>query len=281
MSFAQLSDRDIGLLCDFVYNKTGIRIDPSNRDALEHRLGKRMDALNYTDPFAYINYMKFDSTEVETKAFIDLLTTNETYFYRDLPQLTVWAKKVMPEVLLQRRAQENGNKIKIWSAACSVGCEAYTMAIMLLEELPDSGDWKFEIVGTDISPSALQVARDGLYTKREVGFLPSGYQTKYFRKEGDFFHIQPQLKNMVTFKYLNLVDEPAMEKMHGFDVVFCRNVLIYFDQESREQVLDCLYDSLNNHGFIFLGHSEFLSNISDAFKMVRLGRDIVYKKEEN
>jgi chemotaxis protein methyltransferase CheR len=239
-----------------------------------------MEALNYKDTFAYINYMKFDSTEIETRAFLDLLTTNETYFHRDLPQLMIFVKKVMPVILEHRKTMNNGKRIRLWSAACSVGCEAYTLALLLKEELDDFFDWQFEIIGTDISSSALKVAKDGLYSKREVGFLPSELQRKYFKAQGEFFSVDPTLRSMVQFKYLNLVDEDAMTKMNSFDVVFCRNVMIYFDQDSREQVLDSLYDSMNPLSYIFMGHSEFLSNMSQAFKMERLGRDIVYKKED-
>ena len=275
----KLSANDYAKLCEFVYDRTGIRFTENNRDFVEYRLGKRIKDTNQKDVSDYLYFMKYDASGKEMRTFFDLLTTNETFFHRDLPQLMVFVKKVMP-LVLQRKSRDGNSNIRIWSAACSVGCEPLSLAILLREELPQFPLWRFEILATDISPSVLKVAQDGLYTDREIQFIPEAHQKKYFTRSGDYWKISAELKNSVKFSTLNLVDQKAMASMCNFDVVFCRNVLIYFDGASRDKVLDNLYESLVDGGYIFLGHSEFLSQMSRSFRMERIGTDIVYMKPE-
>jgi chemotaxis protein methyltransferase CheR len=208
---------------------------------------------------------------------VELLTTNETYFFRDFPQLEGFANEVLPRVVDGKRKGKDYT-LNIWSAACSTGDEAYTLAIILHACLDDFKQWHIGLHATDIDSEVLATARRGVYSERAMKDVPPGYLQRYFTRRRDEYAVCKEIRDMVKLAQVNLVDRKAMRKYHGVDVIFCRNALIYFDDRSRRQVLNSFYDSLLPGGFIFLGHSESVGRISAAFEPVKFGSTIVYQK---
>jgi len=176
------------------------------------------------------------------------------------------------------REKGDRKKIKIWSAACSTGEEPYTLSIILLEMLDEPEEWEIQILASDINTEVLQKARAGLYEGRSVRDVPPEYLEKYFTKRDDKYLINLNVKKPVSFRRINLADRNEMSSVSGCDFIFCRNCLIYFDDESRKSVLSNFYESLNPGGFIFLGHSESVGRISSAYEVRKIGDTIVYSR---
>lgn len=267
-------------ITDLIYKRTGIRFEANKVYFLETRLRRRLEELKMASFAEYIRYLYFlDRDGKEFQKLIELLTINETYFFRDFPQLKAFAEYCLPDVA-ERKYREGNNTLILWSAGCSSGEEPYTLAIILKEMLEDVNKWKINILATDIDNDALEKAREGVYDERSVKDVPIEYIDKYFTilRDGRF-KISDEIKSMVTFAYLNLGDRMSIRRYRNFDFIFCRNVLIYFDDISRKQVVDHFYIALNRGGYIFLGSSESLSRITNAFKLKRMGGNLVYVKE--
>ncbi|MZP30303.1 chemotaxis protein [Heliobacterium undosum] len=262
---------------DLIYKRTGIWFEPHKLYYVEKRISERMEELDVIDYREYYHLIKFSNDTAEIELLINRLTVNETYFFRDFPQLAGFAEAVLPEVVREKQAA-GVRKLKIWSAGCATGEEPYTLAIILLEMLPDPKSWEIEILATDINTRVLEEARKGYYNARSVKDVPPEYLERYFTRRLDRHLINLNVKKMVQFKYLNLMDQQGMQEQSGFDFIFCRNVLIYFNPESRLKVLENFYRSIRSGGFIYLGHSESVSRITEAFKMKRVGGNIVYYK---
>ena len=216
--------------------------------------------------------------EDEIQQFVNAFTVNETYFYREDYQLKCLTNDLMLERVRERHA---GDVIRIWSAACSSGEEPYSIAMWLLENWPSVDDYAIEIVASDIDTRVLELARAGTYGKRALMRLPPELIGKYFDAlPGERWQISPQLRDSISFTAVNLV-EPGQTRTHGqFDVVFCRNVLIYFDDASRRVAAENLYENLFPGGFICLGHTESMSRISSLFEVRRFADAIVYQRPE-
>jgi chemotaxis protein methyltransferase CheR len=168
----------------------------------------------------------------------------------------------------------------VWSSASSSGEEAHTLAMIFLEKIkPKYPSLEFEVVGTDISPSILDIAKKGVYREYSVRNMPKLYLDKYFHTEDGRFIVNDNVRRLVRFDHMNLFDQQRMRGMSNFDIVFCCNVLIYFDAKSKIQVVSQLYDSLNRGGYLFIGYAESLHGISSAFKIMNYPKAIVYKKE--
>lgn len=236
-----------------------------------------MDNLAITDFWEYLKRIETDRNALNK--LLELITTNETYFFRDIPQLDMFSKDVLPE-LLNRKASKGDFRLKIWSAGCSTGEEPYTIAIILKERLEYFDDWDIEILGTDISERVLRLAQDAIYMPRSLKDVPEYIKLKYFEYSpvDKMYKLKDEIKKLVTFRYLNLYDESKMRLMRNYDVIFCRNVLIYFDEESRKKVVEYFYDALNPGGYIFLGHSESILRITKAFEIVYFDNNIAFRK---
>ncbi len=202
------------------------------------------------------------------------LTVNETYFFREYDQLKCFAEEALPELAAGVR---NGERLRVWSAGCSTGEEAYTLAIILFEMLGDDG-LDFEVHATDINSEVLAKARLGVYEQRSVRDVPLVYLEKYFTGAGGRYAVVPRLKEKVRFYQVNLKDRSQMVRMRGFHAIFCRNVLIYFDDLGRREVALSFYESLLPGGFIFLGHSESMSRILPVFRVRKFKNAIIYQK---
>ncbi|MBC7961032.1 MAG: protein-glutamate O-methyltransferase CheR [Vallitaleaceae bacterium] len=256
-----------------IYKKTGLYYENNKKYFVEKRIENRavlfqMDSLN-----EYYMYLKFESDTTEFYKLINDLTVNETYFFRDFPQLRNFAEDVLPIVA---KGKEDRKKLKIWCAACSTGEEPYTLSIILREMLEKPEEWDLQIIASDINTEVLQSAKIGLYDKRAVKDVPPEYLERYFTKSHDQYLINLNIRKSVTFKRINLMDEKDRSSINGCDFIFCRNCLIYFDDESRKSVVTSFYESLNPEGFLFLGHSESVGRISSAYKVKRMGDTIVY-----
>ncbi|MBI3815524.1 MAG: protein-glutamate O-methyltransferase CheR [Nitrospinae bacterium] len=266
-------------LRDLIYEKSGIYFADAKKYLLENRLVKRLEEKNFKTFEEYYYFLKYDPRRHhELSSLFDSITTNETSFFRNPPQLEAFEKGVMPVVVESHRKSSN-NKIRIWSAACSTGEEPYTIAIILLENKLLVSGMSVEIVASDISEIVLASARKGVYGSNSIRNTSKQYLDKYFAANSDSYAVKPEVKNMVKFNNINLYDQGKMKMMKGFDVIFCRNVLIYFDEKAKRQVISNLYDSLNICGYLIIGHSESLHNISRAFKLININRMPVYKKE--
>ncbi len=276
----ELTMDEFEYLTDFVYRRVGIRFEAKKVYFVSKRVEKRMEALDIVSPSDYLRYLKFsDPKGLEFQNLINLLTVNETYFFRDFPQFEVFAEHCLSEVVAGKIAAGD-NRIRVWSAGCSTGEEAYTISIILHEMLDDVGEWDIDILASDIDENVLRRAAGGEYDGRSIKEVPLEYLEKYFQKgRNGTYHIGQRPREIVRFEHLNLSGGAAVRLRKGFDFIFCRNVLIYFDDFSRKKLVDHFYVALNRGGYIFLGPSESVGRITTAFKLKRLGRHLVYCKE--
>jgi chemotaxis protein methyltransferase CheR len=275
----ELSSEQFEKLAGKIYSQLGLQFDEKKNYFLQKRVEKRMQTLGLDDPQKYLFMLCYaDADGVEMQALANLITTNETYMFREYEQLEAFADHCLPE-LLSAKESRGDHTLRIWSAGCASGEEAYTLAIILREVFPQSQFWNCEIVATDIDQNVLNQAARARYGSRSVHEVPAEYLTRHFIASGDSYVVRPGTASLVKLAHLNLHDRAAMRTMKNFDFIFCRNVLIYFDDRSRKMVVDHFYNALNRGGFIFLGHSESVGRISTAFKLKRLGSHLVYAKE--
>ena len=262
-------------LRDMLYDHCGVYFDDESRYFVEGRLQnslRRLQIDNFKDYYFFIKYN--DRGQDEFTHLIDLLTIHETYFFREDQQLKAFSDEILPELLGTRAS---GKSLRIWSAGCSTGEEAYTIAMLILEN-DVFRDWNIEIFASDISQRVLQSARRGIYPNSSLRVINSYYLSKYFHKEEQGFRIDDRVKKKVTFLHLNLLDSDKMGLIHGLDAIFCRNVIIYFDHQAKKKSITTFFQKLNRGGFLMLGHSESLINLSTAFSLRHFRHDMVYQK---
>ena len=241
---SKLTEQTFADLRSFIYDRTGIYFQDNKRYLMESRIGKRLTELELPDYGAYLKHLRNGGMRTELSNLVNAITINETFFFRNTAQLEVMESDLLPE-LIKLREQDGSRRIRIWSAACSTGDEPYTVALMLKEKMqPRYPHIRFEIVGTDINTEVLDVARKGTYGAYAMRNVPATYQTKYFTREGDRHTLMPEIRNMVTFKHLNLMDRTGMMMMRNIDFILCANVLIYFDTASKQKVVSSFYNSL-------------------------------------
>lgn len=260
---------------DFFYARTGIHFDDKKRYFVDKRLIDRMTATrnaSFNDYFALLR----KNTSGELQALVNLMTTNETYFYREEYQFKCLVNSVLPE-LIKNKAP--GDPIRIWSIPSSSGEEPYSLCIYLLENWDKVDEYDIELFASDIDTDVLRLAEDGVYQKRALQYLPPALVDKYFDEiSSGNFQIASMLRESVTFTRVNLTDPSQTRAYHNFDIIFCRNLLIYFDDMSRRHAAETLYDALVPGGFICLGHSESMSRISPLFNTRRFPDCIIYQK---
>jgi len=275
-----LALKDFATIRDEVYRQLGIYFEDSKVAFIQKRIEKRMETLGM-DSFANYGFLlRFgDKKGHEIQELANLITTNETYMFREFEQLQAFADYCLP-MTLKPLEQANDRRLRIWCAGCSSGEEAYTLAIILQEVMHDWRTWDLKIKATDVDQVRLDMARRATYDERSVKEVPPEYFDRHIKSlPAGYFGIKPETAKLVEIEHLNLSDRMAMRAMRSFDFIFCRNVLIYFDDASRKAVVDHFYNSLKPGGFIFLGHSESIGRISTAFKLMRVGEHLVYRKE--
>lgn len=270
-----MSDEEFRLLRDFVHGYCGIYFDQTSRFLLEHRLARRLKQHGFSRFTEYYHFLKYDKQrEEELAAVVDVLTTNETYFFREEYQLKALTEEILPEVRERNKAKRT---LSIWSAGCSTGEEPYTIAMLLLEQGTWS-DWKVDILGSDISQRVLASARKGVYRGNAFRATPEALKDRYFTPEGDGFRIADRVRRWVSFASVNLLDPGKTALVGTMDIILCRNVIIYFDQTAKKSVIGMFLGKLADGGFLLLGHSESLINLSTAFTLRHFRHDMVYQK---
>lgn len=273
-----ISDKDFEQLRDFIYNLCGMYFHTTKKYFLESRLTRRMEATATKTYQEYYLLLKSPRGSEELKYLMDEITTNETYFFRNVPQLAALETKLLPEIV-ETKNKMGFRKLRIWSAASSSGEEAYTMAMILLEKRATLlKDWIIEIVGTDINETVIAQAKEGIYNAYSVRNIPEVYKRKYIREDNGKFILSPEVKKFVTFNKLNLYEDSKMIFMKSFDFIFCANVLIYFDTASKSKVVQHFYNNLQPYGYFFVGQSESLHGVNDKFKTVHFPGGFGYKK---
>jgi chemotaxis protein methyltransferase CheR len=277
-SGVKMSDDTFRLIREFIYQQTGIYFQDNKKYLLEGRLGKRLQVLNLGTFEEYLQLIKYGTRRNdELKYFYDAITINETFFFRNEPQFEAFEKTLVPSILAGKSGRY---KLRVWSSASSSGEEAHTIAMLFLERLkPKYPALELEVVGTDINSTVLDTARKGVYRDYSVRNMPKMYLDKYFKAEDGRYTVRDDVRRLVRFESLNLYDQIRMRQMGTFDIVFCCNVLIYFDGPSKIQVVSNLYDALNRGGFLFIGYAESLHGISTAFKLENFPKTVAYKKE--
>lgn len=272
-----MSEEEFRLIRDLIYDHCGIFFNGESKYLLEKRLTRRLGLLNLVSYKDYYHLLKYDiRKDQELSDLMDVLTTNETYFFREDFQLKAFTDEIVPE-LMAAKEKKGDRTLRIWSAGCSTGEEPYTIAMLLLDIARVKG-WRVEIIGTDISQRVLQQARKGVYGKSSFRATDSRYLDRFFLEQEGSFRISDEVRECVTISQLNLFDHGRLALLGKMDIIFCRNVIIYFDQPAKKRVVETFYNSLRPGGFLLLGHSESLMNISTLFTLRHLKNDMVYQK---
>lgn len=312
-----LKPEEFRLLRDLFASRAGLNFGPEARFAMERRLRERLLVLKLHDFADYHHYLRFGAHAAdEWDEALDLLTTNETYFFREERQLRGFAEELLPMFHSQMLARGK-RRLVIWSAGCSTGEEVYTIAILvhqsglffprrstILDPVPAPGPavaanspfggasgpfggpadsppslWDVRIYGSDISRRCVAAARRGVYTETSFRATPESVRRSCFRQsDAASWQVTDPIRQLCHFGQMNLLDEDRTRVLGKADVIFCRNVLIYFDTKARKTAIEVLYDRLNPGGVLLLGHSESLLNVSTAFELLHLREDLVYRK---
>ncbi len=271
----QLDSTTFVKIRDLIYEHSGMFFSESKKYLLENRLQARLQERNCASYEEYYSLLQFGAwREKELSAMINLVVTTETFFYRDQSQLQAFTGTVVP---LMIQANQRVPHLRIWSAACSTGDEPYTLAMLLLEN-QQLADWSIEILASDISQPVLDQAQRGRYGQYAIRHVPPSLLKKYFTMEDGQYVLSAKAKRLVKFSNINLNDTAHVRSIRGMDVIFCRNCLIYFDDKAKQRIIDNLYDCLGPNGFLVIGISESLHDITRAFKPVHANRSVVYQK---
>jgi chemotaxis protein methyltransferase CheR len=271
-----ITDADYEKFREFFYRKTGIHFDDSKRYFVDKRLIDRIGATGSENFRSYFLALRFDSKGDELQHLINAMTVNETYFFREAYQFDCMVNHLLAEVIQRKR---RGDRIRIWSVPSSTGEEPYSIAIYLLERWAHIDDYEVEILSSDIDTQVLNAAEQGVYSARSVAQLPKAYLERYFeRLPGNEYRISRDLVSAVDFSKVNLTDATQTRRFRDIDLVFCRNLLIYFDDLSRRVAAEAMYDAMSPGGFICLGHSESMSRISSLFSVRKFPDAMVYQK---
>jgi chemotaxis protein methyltransferase CheR len=270
-----ITESEYRKFCEFFYRRTGISFGENKRYYVDKRLIDRIERTKSVSFDRYFDGLRRHDANAEIENLVNLLTVNETYFYREVEQFDCLANGMLPELVANRR---KGDRIRIWTMPCSTGEEPYSIAIYLLENWPQVDDYDIEIMASDIDTHVLRTAEAGLYDKRSLHRLSPDLVRRYFEPAGASFRLISAIRQSVRFSQVNASDAAAMRGFRNLDVIFCRNMLIYFDDQSRRQAVESFYDGLNQGGFICLGHSESMSRISSLFGVRKFPQAIVYQK---
>ena len=265
-----LSDANFELYRDLIYKESGITFTPTNRSILESRLKERLREKGLTSMSEYLEKVK--ASKDELTGFLDSITTNLTRFFRNQAHFDALEKYVIPELI--NNIKKIPGTIKIWSAGCSTGEEPYTIAMLLSEILPKA--WNFEILASDISLKCLMTAKEGFYAENRIVGVPDNYLAKYFDKVDGGYKIHPDIQAKIKFDYHNLKND---SQQRNFDIVFCRNVIIYFDEAAQLTVMNHFWNSMASRSFLYIGHSESLFGMNTKFEFLKTEWATLYCKK--
>ena len=272
-----ISDEELAKFYEFFYRKTGILFSDNKRYFVERRLQDRIAITGASDFRAYFSSIRFQNSVEEIQHLINSMTVNETYFFREDYQFSALVDGICPD-LSQRK--KPGEAIRIWSLPCSTGEEPYSIAIYLLDRWKRADEFDIEILASDIDTRALASARAGIYGERSLQKLSKAEKERYFSYlRQDQYRIRDEIRESIDFSTINVMDPQQIQRYRDIDVIFCRNLLIYFDDVSRRQAVEAMYECLVPGGFICLGHSESMSRISSLFHPRKFSETIVYQKD--
>lgn len=275
MAEITISEEEFRKFREYFYRKTGIQFEETKRYFVDKRLAERIVATHSDNFRNYFMMLRFEASGQELQMLVNLMTVNETYFFREEYQFKCLVDSMLNEIVRRKRDKA---PIRIWSIPSSSGEEAYSIVIYLLEHWPGIEQWDVEIISSDIDTDIIARARRGFYSPRSVQHLPASLLKKYFQNTGSGYQICQDLREAVEFTRVNLSDAADTRAYRKFDVIFCRNLLIYFDDLSRRQAAETFFDALNPGGFVCLGHSESMSRISSLFRVRKFPEAIVYQK---
>jgi len=290
----QISEPEYKLLQTLVYQECGMYFDERRAHFLQDRLQRRLKICGLDNFYAYYRLLTSHQGKSELVALVENLTVNETSFFRNKPQLDLFQKNVL-EDLLRRKQERRDWSLRFWSAGCSTGQEPYTIAMMVCDalayyylrnplpfEMPSPKPlipppWKVEILASDINYSVLRSAQDAVYPESQMESVDYAFRLRYFDKVGDRYAIKRPLKDLVHFDFHNLKTEFLPQRN---DVIFCRNVMIYFDEAEQKRLIEKFYRCLNPEGYLFIGHAESLFGLSDKYRMVHQNNGTAYQRIE-
>ncbi|MBB4066074.1 CheR family methyltransferase [Gellertiella hungarica] len=276
MSHPAIGQEDFHKFREFFYRKTGILFEDSKRYFVDKRLIERMEATGSDSFRSYFTMLRFQASSEELQALTNAMTVNETYFFRESYQFDCLVNSLLDEVVATKPPKK---PVRIWSLPCSTGEEPYSIVIYLLEHWAKLDRFDVEIFASDIDTQVLQAAAKGVFSPRSVQHLPAALLRKYFtRLANGNYKIDEQVSDSIDFSRVNLLDPLDTRHFRDIDVVFCRNLLIYFDDTSRRAAAEIFYNAMSPGGFICLGHSESMSRISDLFRVRKFKDAIVYQK---
>jgi chemotaxis protein methyltransferase CheR len=277
----QMTLQDFLAMRDFIYARTGIFFAESKQYFLENRLSRRLTEVNLSSYRGYLELIQGPGGRDELKQLFIEITTNETSFWRNPPQIEAFQRIVLADAAALAKSK-GSNRLRIWSAACSSGEEPYTLAMVCMEARDTIlRGMQVEIVSTDISERVLALAREGQYGSYTLRNLTPVQLKQHFNALGqDTYEVKAELKQMVTFKNFNLVDYPGYKALGSFEVIFCRNVLIYFDEPVKIKVLKGFHEQLQPKGFLLVGHSESIHSFNIGFELMHFAKAMGYRKRE-
>ncbi|MBO4404566.1 MAG: protein-glutamate O-methyltransferase CheR [Treponema sp.] len=267
-----LTDSQFNTFRKLIYDSCGITFSETNRSILDSRLKERLREKQMTDVEDY--YKLVTSDQEEFKIFLDSITTNLTRFFRNQPHFDTLINYVIPKIL-ELKQSTGDRKIRIWSAGCSTGEEPYTIAMLLKDKLP--APYTFEIIASDISLKSLMVGQQGFYPESRIAGIPQNYLVTYFTKGDGGYQAKPELMNTIRFDYHNLRNDSGVRNL---DIVFCRNVLIYFDEAAQKATVDRFWTAMAKQSYLFIGHSESLFGMDTKFEFLKTPWACLYQKNE-
>lgn len=263
---------DFRALAEIVRERAGLSFDEQSHFLFERRLGERAQLRGLPDFSTYAELLRRDPIEMDQ--VLELISTKETYFFRQSYQLTAFAQELLPDVA---SSLADYKRLTVWSAGCSSGEEAYTLA-MLLSEAACLRGYQIQVVGTDLCQSNIDIARRGEYRRASFRVLPEGKLGRYFEEVTGGYRVSQELRKMCHFTKVNLTQADQVKTVGRMDVIFCRNVLIYFNELTKKHVTDLLFERLLPGGYLCLGHSESLLWSETGFETVHLSSDLIYRK---
>lgn len=272
-SAVQLSDNEFGLFRDLIYGECGVKIGIEKRTFLESRLRRRMTALGVATALEYYSLVRYSKKLQELPALLDIMMICETSFFRNQPQFDLLNDVILPDII-DHKVRANSRLIRIWSAGCSTGQEPYSAAMAVLSRLPEPESWNIRVFASDLSFTALERAQSGIYTADQVRGLTEPFMSKYFRRENGNYIVMDEIKRRVIFDYHNLKHDHGLRSL---DVIFCRNVMIYFDTDEQRRLIQRFASCLVPGGYLFIGHAESLQSLSQQFTMVHRDKGIAYR----
>ncbi|MCU1306797.1 MAG: methyltransferase, CheR-type [Acidobacteriaceae bacterium] len=289
-----ITEPELKLLQTLVYQECGMFFDERRVHFLQDRLQRRLKITGLDSFYSYYRLLTSREGRAELAALVENLTVNETSFFRNKPQIELFHKNTLEE-LLHRKQSRRDFSLRVWSAGCSTGQEPYTLAMIICDalayyylrnplpfEMPSPKPlipppWKVEILASDINYSVLRAAQEGIYNENHMEAVDYAFRLRYFDKTGDKYAIKKAVKELVHFDFHNLKTEFLPQRN---DVIFCRNVMIYFDEAEQKRLVDKFYRCLNSEGYLFIGHAESLFGLSDKYKMIHVNNGTAYQRIE-